>query len=431
MTSCREILELFRWRNDLAATTGADGRFRLTGIGRERVVSLWIEGPTIATSFVDIHARTRPGPTYRLALQRDKPEYGTLVFHGATFDHRGGADAADRRHGPRQGHRQTARGDLDPERSLRRQCDQRQRPRADDHRRRRPVSPGGDARGSRQRDHGQPRPGTALPGSQRRCPRRVGPEPATVDFALKRGVAIRGKVSDKATGKPVPAVVEYFVFVDNPHRDEARRLHGGEVPTRPDGSFELVGLPGRGLVAARAAKDHYLVGQGADKIAGADENGWFRTDPHFCVGAHPRDRRDQARRRRRVADLRPGPRPGNDASRDRGRPRRQAAGGLRGHRPLPPYDELQHGQAHLRRIRRDRPRSETAAAPVLPPRREEARGVRDGQGRRERAADRPPPARRHRHRPPDRRRRPAPDRQFESMSTMDRASSARVTIGPA
>ena len=103
-------------------------------------------------------------------------------------------------------------------------------------------------------------------------PAESGPEPATVNFALKRGVAIRGKVTDKATGQPVPAVVEYFVFVDNPHRAAARGLHGGEVRTRPDGSFELEGLPGRGLVAARALKDHYLVGQGADKIAGADAN---------------------------------------------------------------------------------------------------------------------------------------------------------------
>ena len=63
-------LELFRWRSNLAVTTGTDGRFRLTGIGRERVVSLWIEGPTIVTSFADIHARTRPGPTYRLAGQQ-------------------------------------------------------------------------------------------------------------------------------------------------------------------------------------------------------------------------------------------------------------------------------------------------------------------------------------------------------------------------
>ncbi len=107
-------------------------------------------------------------------------------------------------------------------------------------------------------------------------------EPATVDFALKRGVAIRGKLSNKATGEPVPAVVEYFVFVDNPHRADARQLHGGEVPTRPDGSFELVGLPGRGLIAARATRDRYLIGQGAEGIAGADQHGWFQTDPHIC-----------------------------------------------------------------------------------------------------------------------------------------------------
>jgi hypothetical protein len=54
------------------------------------------------------------------------------------------------------------------------------------------------------------------------------------------------------------------------------------VLTRPDGSFELVGLPGRGLVAARALKDYYLIGRGAEKIAGLDEHGWFRTEPHLC-----------------------------------------------------------------------------------------------------------------------------------------------------
>ncbi len=99
---------------------------------------------------------------------------------------------------------------------------------------------------------------------------------------MKHGVAIRGKVSDKATGEPVPAVIEYFVFVDNPRRADASRLHGGAVSTRPDGSFELVGLPGRGLIAARATKDHYLIGRGADGIAGADEHGSFRTHPYIC-----------------------------------------------------------------------------------------------------------------------------------------------------
>ena len=155
-----------------AVTTGADGRFRLTGIGRERVVSLWIEGPTIATEFGDVYARTRPGPTYRLAVQTGQARLRHARLPRRDVRSRRGTDAADRRHGPRQGHRPTARGDLDPERALRRQCDQRPGPRADDHRRRRPVPPGGDAGGERQPDHGQPRPGAALPRGRRRCPRR-------------------------------------------------------------------------------------------------------------------------------------------------------------------------------------------------------------------------------------------------------------------
>ncbi len=83
-------LELFRWSKDLAATTDAEGRFRLTGIGRERVVTLWIEGPTIATNFVNVYARTRPGPTYRLAQHREEPEFGRFVFFGSSFDYPAG-----------------------------------------------------------------------------------------------------------------------------------------------------------------------------------------------------------------------------------------------------------------------------------------------------------------------------------------------------
>ncbi len=127
-------------------------------------------------------------------------------------------------------------------------------------------------------------PGAAGPylGAGADVPAGVGPGPATVDFALQRGLTIRGKVTDKATGQAVPAFVEYFIFVDNPHRAKARALHGRPVHTRRDGSFELEGLPGRGLVAARADKDQYLVGVGADRIAGPRVQGWFRTDPHIC-----------------------------------------------------------------------------------------------------------------------------------------------------
>jgi RNA polymerase sigma factor (sigma-70 family) len=275
-------LELYRWRTEFDVTTGPDGRFRMTGIGRERVVSLWIEGPTIATSLATIHARTRPGPTFGLAAERDKPEFGTLVFYGATFDH----VAAPTR--PIEG---TVR-DKDSGKPLAGISIRSFRfagsvISGSDHVR---TTTGPDGRF---RLVGMPggagnvitaSAGPALPylGASAEVSAGSVPEPATVDFALKRGVAIRGKVSDKTTGKPVPSLVEYFVFTDNPHHADASRLHGGPVTTRPDGSFELIGLPGRGLIAARAFKDYYVVGRGVEKIAGLDERGWFRTEPHLC-----------------------------------------------------------------------------------------------------------------------------------------------------
>ncbi len=265
-------LELFRWRDQLAVSTDAEGRFRLAGLGRERVVSLWIEGPTIATSFGGTSTRTRPGPTYRLAMQRDKPEFGTLVFHGATVDH----VAAPTR--PIEG---TVR-DKDTGKplagvSIRGREYARTTTGADGRYRLvgLPVGPGNVITAI---------PGRGQPylGAGAEAPAGIAPDSAAVDFALKHGVAIRGKLTEKATGKPVPGVVEYFLFGDNPHRAEVGRLPGGEVRTGPDGSFELVALPDRGLVAARAAKDHYLPGQGAATIRGADERGWFHTDPHLC-----------------------------------------------------------------------------------------------------------------------------------------------------
>src|SRR5262249_13413160 len=47
--------------------TGAEGRFQIKGIGRERVVCLRVEGPTIATQ--QVRARPRPAATTRSAPQ--------------------------------------------------------------------------------------------------------------------------------------------------------------------------------------------------------------------------------------------------------------------------------------------------------------------------------------------------------------------------
>src|SRR5262249_16790639 len=75
-------------------TTEADGRFRVTGAGRKRIVTLRFEGPTIETRYVN--ALTRPGPTIRIREQKFPPGLvkkpgpdlsADQAYHGANFIH--------------------------------------------------------------------------------------------------------------------------------------------------------------------------------------------------------------------------------------------------------------------------------------------------------------------------------------------------------
>lgn len=104
----------------------------------------------------------------------------------------------------------------------------------------------------------------------------------TVDFALKRGIVIKGRVTDKATGKPVPGNIDYVVFADNRYRKETPDwTTNSYLYTHEDGTFEVVALPGHGLLGVRAWGDHYLLEVGADQIPGRDERGFYRTYPHL------------------------------------------------------------------------------------------------------------------------------------------------------
>jgi hypothetical protein len=84
-------------------------------------------------------------------------------------------------------------------------------------------------------------------------------EPVVVDFELERGLAIRGRVVDKKTGKPVRASVEYHAFAENPHLKSVSALdYPRGTYTRADGSFAVTGLPGPGVLAILADEDDYL-----------------------------------------------------------------------------------------------------------------------------------------------------------------------------
>ena len=102
-------------------------------------------------------------------------------------------------------------------------------------------------------------------------PDTPGLDPVSLDIGLKRGIVIEGRVTDKQTGSPLKAFVSYNAYKDNPHFrapgfQEARVW--GQYQTEPDGSFRVVGLPGRGLIAAMCigGGKQYLQGIGLPSV---------------------------------------------------------------------------------------------------------------------------------------------------------------------
>ena len=167
-----------------------------------------------------------------MACEQNKPEFGTIVYYGSTFEH---AAAPTR---PIEG---TVR-DNDTGRpiagiSIRSEASPAISSAAGTTCVRRPATDGryrlvGMPTGAGNKITVHPGPGQPYLGSISDLSDEPGTGPINCDFELKHGVVIRGKVIDKATGEPVPAAVEYFVFDDNPHRGDARPLHGEEIRTR-------------------------------------------------------------------------------------------------------------------------------------------------------------------------------------------------------
>ncbi|HEV3299321.1 MAG TPA: M56 family metallopeptidase [Planctomycetaceae bacterium] len=114
-------------------------------------------------------------------------------------------------------------------------------------------------------------------------PQTAGLEPVRLDIKLRRGLWITGRVTDKVTGKPLSATVHYFPYASNQfvNKDEWRNFERvNDEPhrvTRPDGTYGIVGLPGRAIVGVRAGGGMYLKGVGASEIPGMDKNGRFPT----------------------------------------------------------------------------------------------------------------------------------------------------------
>jgi hypothetical protein len=232
-----------------AVQTGADGRFRLSGFGRDRLVELAIEGPGIehrrATVLTrrDVPAGLPPftfGSRFEFRAALAKPILGTVREKGS------GQPAAGVEVGCVFVSASGGLNDLMHSGTAPATTDDQGRYRL--------------LGAPKSRQYHVSAAGGPFFASAKIVTDTAGLEPITVDFELERGLLIRGQLSDKVTGRPVPGTVYYVPRADNPHLKDYpgfAMISTSPTTVEPDGSFAVAAIPGRGLVCARAAEDRF------------------------------------------------------------------------------------------------------------------------------------------------------------------------------
>jgi RNA polymerase sigma factor (sigma-70 family) len=275
-------------------TTDKDGRFRLTGIGRERVVAFTVEGPAIETKV--INAVTRPDlgvadirvpdgiTTFAGGKQREER---LRLYYPPTFTH--SADPCRVAAGvvrDKATGKPIAGAVVRGEQPVRYPVYYNQTTTDKEGRYRLTGLPLTTA----------PMPSTgvvALPpdGEPYLALRKTLPadreaKEAKFDFDLPRGVWLEGQVKDKATGRGVQAHLEYYAFTDwklegrmiLPAGEGARQFRDPfrQNATDKEGKFRLLVAADRALLGATAMAEemnHYRTGVGAEKIKGGGAKG--------------------------------------------------------------------------------------------------------------------------------------------------------------
>jgi protocatechuate 3,4-dioxygenase beta subunit len=234
-------------------TTDSDGRFTLTGVGRDRLLEIGFIGPTIEHRWVEV--MTRPGPSQVLpgtgiVLPGNKP---TKVRFGNTFVHVAAPTkpivgvVRDADTGKPLAHislyKPFTRSD-EPSGSATTDAEGRYRL----------VGLGKcDAVELKAYPEGD-QPYYAKTFKVRM--NTPGLEPVTADITLKRRLVLSGRVTDRATGKPVGGVwVTYRPLTSNPHVARAP----GDVETSAgsddNGAFRIPAMTGKGVVLVRARRE--------------------------------------------------------------------------------------------------------------------------------------------------------------------------------
>ncbi len=266
----------FQWKRlapaglDVPATvtTGVDGRYRLTGFGRERVLELAIRGPTIGHT--PLYALTRSGPAkgwipgnwglygarFEWLASPCKPIIGTVR------DKSSRKPVAGITVGVSQALFIQAKTDNEGHYRIL------------------------GAAKSKEYDVGAG--GVPYFDSEHHIADTPGLEPITVDFELERGMLFRGRLTEKTAGEPVRGDIQYVALKDNPHlkdfADVIRRPSFAQ--TEADGSFAVTVIPGPGVLSVTA--------DDANRFAAAEDKDWQTTSrlslPHAVVPINPSEK---------------------------------------------------------------------------------------------------------------------------------------------
>ena len=235
------------------------------------MIELKISGPTIQIK--EIKVLTRDAEPFRLTNGRHSPDWGIALYYGARFTHAAAPTkpvvgvVKDKDTGkplPASGSPATGRPSF-------RSTDSTDR---GDHRPDGRYRLLGLPKGKGNQVIAIPAKGQPYLASGLTIPDTPGLDPVVLDIGLKRGIVIEGRVTDKDTGEPVKAFVEYNAFRDNPHLSEAPGFDEARVweySQEPDGTYRVVALPGRGVISAisgreRAVPDRRGAGRGIRTI---------------------------------------------------------------------------------------------------------------------------------------------------------------------
>ena len=113
-----------------------------------------------------------------------------------------------------------------------------------------------------------------------------------LDFKLVSSIPVQGKVTNRTTGKPVAAFVEYLPTLENPNLSSVNDIGLFEpIATQLDGSFTLSALPGPGVVVATVMDDRFLTADRAraDRPRGSSSGRGYPglPSPEQCQALEP------------------------------------------------------------------------------------------------------------------------------------------------